>query len=68
MPTHDIIDNRSELLADHINQILPTAEQAKISFHKRVKATVPFLIPLLVMLVLMSVIPGIVTGLPNLLM
>lgn len=31
MPTHDIIDNRSELLADHINQILPTAEQAKIA-------------------------------------
>ncbi len=46
-----------------------TADQAKISFHKMVKATVPpFLIPLLVMLVLMSVIPGIVTGLPNLLM
>nr|WP_321262322.1 TRAP transporter large permease [uncultured Sphaerochaeta sp.] len=45
-----------------------TADQAKISFHKMVKATTPFLIPLLVMLVLMSVIPGIVTGLPNLLM
>jgi tripartite ATP-independent transporter DctM subunit len=45
-----------------------TADQAKISFHKMVKATIPFLIPLLVMLVLMSVIPGIVTGLPNLLM
>jgi tripartite ATP-independent transporter DctM subunit len=45
-----------------------TADQAKISFHKMVKATMPFLIPLLVMLVLMSVIPGIVTGLPNLLM
>ncbi|MGH0054351.1 MAG: TRAP transporter large permease [Sphaerochaetaceae bacterium] len=45
-----------------------TADQAKISFHKMVKATIPFLIPLLVMLILMSVIPGIVTGLPNLLM
>ena len=45
-----------------------TADQAKISFHKMVKATMPFLIPLLVMLLLMSVIPGIVTGLPNLLM
>ena len=31
MPTHDIVDNRSELLVDHINQILPTAEQAKIA-------------------------------------
>lgn len=30
MPTHDIIDNRAERLVDHINQILPTAEQAKI--------------------------------------
>ena len=31
MPNHDIIDNRSECLVDHINQILPTAEQAKIA-------------------------------------
>lgn len=31
MPTHDIVDNRSERLVDHINQILPTAEQAKIA-------------------------------------
>jgi HKD family nuclease len=31
MPTHDIIDNRNERLVDHINHILPTAEQAKIA-------------------------------------
>lgn len=28
---HDIVDNRSECLVDHIKQILPTAEQAKIA-------------------------------------
>lgn len=31
MPTHDIIDNRNEHLVDHLNQILPTAEHAKIA-------------------------------------
>ena len=31
MTTHDIIDNRSEQLLDHINQILPIAEEAKIA-------------------------------------
>ena len=29
MPTHDIIDNRNEKLADHINLILSSTEQAK---------------------------------------
>ena len=31
MPTHDIIDNRSEKLIDHIKQILPAAESAKFA-------------------------------------
>ncbi len=31
MPTHDIIDNRSEKLVDHINRILPSTERAKFA-------------------------------------
>jgi len=31
MPTHDIIDNRTERLVDHINRILPSTEQAKFA-------------------------------------
>ena len=31
MPTHDIIDNRSEKLVDHIKQILPASERAKFA-------------------------------------
>jgi|GEM_PF-4802000 hypothetical protein len=29
MPTHDIIDNRSEKLVDHINRILPPTSYKK---------------------------------------
>lgn len=45
-----------------------TADIAKISFNKMVRATAPFLIPLLGTLILMSIIPGIITWLPDLLM
>lgn len=45
-----------------------TADQAKISFQRMVKAVAPFYIPLIGCLILMSVIPGIITWLPNLLM
>lgn len=31
MPIHDIIDNRSERLVDHINQILSSAEAARFA-------------------------------------
>lgn len=33
MPTHDIIDNRHEKLADHINRILPSTEPKYIRQH-----------------------------------
>ena len=45
-----------------------TADLAKISFQRMVKATAPFLLPLLFILVLMSIFPGIITLLPNMLM
>ncbi len=31
MPTHDIIDNRKEILVDHINRILSSAEAARFA-------------------------------------
>lgn len=31
MPTHDIIDNRTEKLIDHLNQILRTTERARFA-------------------------------------
>ena len=31
MPTHDIIDNRNERLADHINRILDSTEAARFA-------------------------------------
>ena len=31
MPTHDIIDNRAEKLADHINRILTSSESARFA-------------------------------------
>jgi len=31
MPTHDIIDNRKEILADHINRILGSTESARFA-------------------------------------
>lgn len=31
MPIHDIIDNRSEKLVDHLNQILSTSESARFA-------------------------------------
>jgi len=31
MPTHDIIDNRSEKLVDHINQMLDSTEFARFA-------------------------------------
>jgi hypothetical protein len=31
MPTHDIIDNRTEKLVDHINQILSSTEAARFA-------------------------------------
>jgi hypothetical protein len=31
MPTHDIIDNRNEMLVDHINRILSSAEAARFA-------------------------------------
>jgi len=31
MPTHDIIDNRKEILVDHINRILSFSEAARFA-------------------------------------
>jgi hypothetical protein len=31
MPTHDIIDNRKEILVDHINRILSSTEAASFA-------------------------------------
>ncbi len=31
MPTHDIIDNRKEILVDHINRILSSTEAARFA-------------------------------------
>ena len=31
MPTHEIIDNRKELLVDHINRILSSTEAARFA-------------------------------------
>lgn len=31
MPTHDIIDNRKEVLVNHINQILTSTESARFA-------------------------------------
>ncbi len=31
MPTHDIIDNQNEKLADHINAILKSSERCKFA-------------------------------------
>ena len=31
MPTHDIIDNRSEKLVDHLGQILDSSERARFA-------------------------------------
>ena len=31
MPTHDIIDNRREILVDHINQILSSTDSARFA-------------------------------------
>ena len=31
MPTHDIIDNRTERLIDHLNQVLGTSESARFA-------------------------------------
>lgn len=31
MPTHDIIDNRTEILVDHINRILSSTEAARLA-------------------------------------
>ena len=31
MPAHDIVDNRTENLVDHINRILPSTERAKFA-------------------------------------
>ncbi|HII94486.1 MAG TPA: hypothetical protein HA367_01920, partial [Candidatus Methanofastidiosum sp.] len=31
MPTHDIIDNQKEILADHINSILSSTEAARFA-------------------------------------
>ncbi|MDP2719927.1 MAG: hypothetical protein Q8P44_08900 [Dehalococcoidia bacterium] len=31
MPSHDIIDNRKEILVDHINRILGSTEAARFS-------------------------------------
>lgn len=45
-----------------------TADLAKISFQRMVKAVAPFYIPLIGCLILMSAIPGIITWLPNTLM
>ena len=45
-----------------------TANVAKISFERVLKATVPFLIPLIFVLLLVSLVPQITTFLPNLIM
>lgn len=31
MPTHDIIDNRTEKLIDHLNQMLDTSERGRFA-------------------------------------
>jgi len=31
MPTHDIIDNRTEKLVDHLNQILGSSERGRFA-------------------------------------
>jgi len=31
MPVHDIIDNRTERLVDHINRVLPSSERARFA-------------------------------------